>query len=71
MRKNDENDKILKKETTVLVMKFLKTLPGILLSFVIAAISLWIESLFPIHIIGASVIAMFIGIVLNSFLSKT
>lgn len=52
-------------------MKFLKTLPGILLSFVIATISLWIESLFPIHIIGASVIAMFIGIVLNSFLSKT
>ena len=52
-------------------MKILKTLPGIGISLVIAILALWIESLFPIHIIGASVIAMFIGMVLNCFLKKT
>ena len=52
-------------------MKILKTLPGIGISLVIAILALWIESLFPIHIIGASVIAMFIGMALNCFLSKT
>ena len=52
-------------------MKILKTLPGIGISLVIAILALWIESLFPIHIIGASVIAMFIGMALNCFLRKT
>ena len=52
-------------------MKIIKTLPGIGLSLVIAVLALWIESLLPIHIIGASVIAMFIGMTLNYFLSKT
>ena len=52
-------------------MKILKTLPGIGISLVIAILALWIESLFPIHIIGASVIAMFIGMALNYFLRKT
>ena len=52
-------------------MKIIKTLPGIGLSLAIAVLALWIESLLPIHIIGASVIAMFIGMTLNYFLSKT
>ena len=52
-------------------MKILKTLPGIGISLAIAILALWIESLFPIHIIGASVIAMFIGMALNCFLRKT
>ena len=52
-------------------MKILKTLPGIGISLVIAILALWIESLFPIHIIGASVIAMFIGMALNCFLRNT
>lgn len=52
-------------------MKILKTLPGIALSMVIAFLALWLESLLPIHIIGASVIAMFIGMTLNYFLKGT
>ena len=52
-------------------MKIIKTLPGIGLSLAIAVLALWIESLLPIHIIGASVIAMFIGMTLNYFLNKT
>ena len=49
-------------------MKILKTLPGIALSIGIAILALWLESLLPIHIIGAAVIAMFIGMILNYFL---
>lgn len=52
-------------------MKFLKTLPGIGLSLVIAVLALWLESLLPIHVIGASVIAMFIGMALNYLLRNT
>lgn len=52
-------------------MKFLKSLPGIGLSFVIAVLALWFESLLPIHVIGASVIAMFIGMALNYLLRNT
>ena len=52
-------------------MKTLKLLPGIALSLAIAATALFIESLLPIHVIGASVIAMFIGMALNYVLRKT
>lgn len=52
-------------------MKVLKIIPGILISFLIAAMALFIESLLPIHVIGAAVIAMFIGIILNYFLRNT
>ena len=49
-------------------MKLLKVLPGIGLSVVIAALAWYLESLLPVHVIGAAVIAMFIGMILNSFL---
>ncbi len=52
-------------------MKILKLLPGIGLSLAIAILSLWLESLLPVHVIGAAVIAMFIGIALNSILKNT
>ncbi|MBQ5824407.1 MAG: hypothetical protein IIW48_06315 [Clostridia bacterium] len=42
-------------------MKIIKYFPGIILSFVIAALAMWLESLLPIHLIGSAVIAMFIG----------
>ena len=51
-------------------MKALKFLPGILLSLAIAAVATWIENLLPVHVIGGAVIAMFIGMILNSFLGK-
>ena len=51
-------------------MKILKTMPGIALSMAIAFLALWLESLLPIHVIGASVIAMFIGMALNYFLKN-
>ena len=46
----------------------IKLLPGIAVSFVIAVIAKYLESLLPVHIIGASVIALFIGMIVNSFL---
>lgn len=49
-------------------MKILrKYAPGIVVSVLIAAVSRWLESLLPIHIIEASVIALFIGMIINSF----
>ena len=52
-------------------MKILKTLPGVALSLGIAALACFLESLLPIHLIGAAVIAMFIGMILNYFLRNT
>lgn len=52
-------------------MKIIRTLPGIGLSTAIAVIALWLEGLLPIHIIGASVIAIFIGMTLNYFFRRT
>lgn len=44
-----------------------KYAPGIVLAVLIAAVSKFLESLLPVHIIGASVIALFIGMILNHF----
>ena len=52
-------------------VSLLKLLPGIGLSVLIAAVATFIESILPIHFIGAAVIAMFIGIIINAFLKKT
>ena len=52
-------------------MKILKMAPGVALSVAIALLACFLESLLPIHLIGSAVIAMFIGMVLNSFLRKT
>lgn len=51
-------------------MKIIKLFPGILLSVAIAVVSCWIEGLFPIHLIGGAVIAMFIGMIINHFLGS-
>ena len=40
-------------------------LPGFVLSLLIACAAVWIEGLLPIHLIGGSVIALFIGMFLN------
>lgn len=46
--------------------KIMEIVPGFVLAVVIAAIAKFIESILPIHIIGASVIALFIGMIINS-----
>ena len=51
-------------------MKIIKLFPGIVLSLAIAALATFIEELLPIHIIGAAVIAMFIGMIFNYFLKN-
>ncbi len=48
-----------------------KLLPGMALALVIAAIAKFIEGLMPIHLIGASVIALFIGMLLYRPTKKT
>lgn len=40
-------------------------LPGLIISLLIASLARFIESLMPIHLIGSSVIALFIGMILN------
>lgn len=52
-------------------MKIFKLFPGILLAAAIASLSMFLESLLPIHIIGSAVIAMFIGMLINHFLKDT
>jgi len=44
---------------------YLELIPGFVLALVIAAIAKLIEGMLPIHLIGASVIALFIGMLLN------
>ena len=50
-----------------MLKKWSTYLPGILLSLVVACVAKFIEGLFPIHIIRASVIALFIGMALHRF----
>lgn len=50
-------------------MKFTKDLPGLVLSILIASTAMWIENLLPIHVIGSAVIAMFIGMIINHYMS--
>ena len=40
-------------------------IPGFVTALLIAAIAKWLESLLPVHLIGASVIALFIGMLIN------
>lgn len=49
------------------IKKAVKLLPGFALALAIAAIAKLLESLLPIHLIGASVIALFIGMIINYF----
>ena len=52
-------------------MKYIRYLPGIVMSALIAALAMWLESLLPVHLIGSAVIAMFIGMILNNFIRST
>lgn len=49
------------------IKTYLTILPGFAVSVLLAAIAKIIESILPIHVIGASVIALFLGMVINSF----
>lgn len=51
-------------------MKKIHTIvPGLALAILIAFISKIIENALPIHLIGASVIALFIGMILNNYIN--
>lgn len=56
---------IMKTKMKNTVGSILNILPGFFTALIIAAIAKWLESLLPIHLIGASVIALFIGMILN------
>ncbi|MFI3284325.1 MAG: YeiH family protein [Erysipelotrichaceae bacterium] len=51
--------------------KIKKIAPGFLVSLLIACLSVCIESVLPIHMIGASVIALFLGILCNHFFNTS
>ena len=46
--------------------KIVMIIPGFAVSVLIALVARAIESIIPVHIIGASVIAMFIGMGINA-----
>ena len=50
--------------------KFLQIASGFVMALAIAAVAKFIEGLLPIHLIGASVIALFIGMFLNGAVSR-
>ena len=49
------------------IKSIFQIVPGFGLALIIAAVAKWLESLLPIHLIGASVIALFIGMLINHF----
>lgn len=49
----------------------LEHLPGIFLAFIIAFIASFLERLLPIHLIGGSVIALFLGMIIHHFKAPT
>jgi len=51
--------------------KYFKYIPGVIMALVIAFIAKWFEDLLPIHLIGASVIALFLGMIINHFWKPT
>ena len=53
------------KEEYIEMSKILEIIPGFVLALLIAAIAKVIEGLLPMHLIGASVIALFIGMGIN------
>lgn len=52
------------------MQKIINLVPGFILSIMIAFIARFIEGLLPIHLIGASVIALFIGMALHHWMKK-
>ncbi|WP_130806189.1 YeiH family protein [Senegalia massiliensis] len=51
-----------------IINKIVDLIPGIFIALLIATIAKFIENLLPIHLIGASVIALFIGMFINSII---
>lgn len=49
------------------IHSIISILPGFLMALAIAFVARWIEGLLPIHLIGSSVIALFIGMIINHF----
>ena len=49
--------------------KIKNLIPGLLLTLLIALVAKWIESVLPVDFIGATVIAILIGIIINNFYS--
>ena len=49
------------------VKKYTNMLPGFILVITIAFVARFLEGLLPVHLIGASVIALFLGMIINHF----
>ncbi len=54
-----------------MIKKASNIVPGVLAAIVVAVISVIIEGLLPIHLIGGSVIALFIGMIINTLFNTT
>ncbi|WP_317855683.1 YeiH family protein [Chakrabartyella piscis] len=51
--------------------QFKKVAPGVAVAIIIACCAQFLESLLPIHLIGASVIALFIGMLINTLVDTS
>ena len=49
------------------ILNMIMLLPGFILALSIAAVAKVVEGLLPMHVVGASVIALFAGMIINSF----
>ena len=49
------------------ILNFVKVLPGFIMALCIAGAAKAVEMVLPMHIVGASVIALFAGMIINSF----
>ncbi|MFI3170327.1 MAG: putative sulfate exporter family transporter [Faecalibacterium sp.] len=56
---------------TLQTSKFFKILPGVATALAIAVCAQFIEELLPIHLIGGSVIALFIGMLINTLVDTS
>lgn len=50
------------------IKKCMSTVPGTALALLVGTLAWAIEQVLPVHVIGAAVIAMFIGMIINSFI---
>ena len=49
------------------IKEFYQCIPGVLLALAVALAAVFLEALLPIHLVGASVIALFLGMMINHF----
>ena len=64
---HNKNENLSEGEKSIM-KKYIKIIPGLAASLLVAFVAKIIEGFLPIHVVGASVIALFIGMIINHFM---